>query len=853
MQEEAFASYAKTHSSTVGSPTHDHVAAQVLTPPHPISSQKNHRLVSAETPATVTGIVHTATDTHWIRKISSQGFVYYWNKKTQQTQWNHPFSGLVDPNVSRIRQVESGRGQPKKVHVKVKPAPNQTLAAEASATSERGDYDPYATCMHTAVEPNEVQIPLDPASHFYRTTASQPALPANVSSDPETGTSECCNDETASKPGKAVLTSQDTLSQAARSLERNLARAPNPEPLLVQMTVAQAWQHENDKQNRSQQAELAETILELQARHKAAADEWTSRFFQKQEELSMLQEKYMTEKMEMLHELSEVKQKAISDFFRGQQETSQKQAHGESAALQQLAQEHAETLKAQQEKHDLTVAALRHQKAVLEDKLREANEQLRGLTASTTGNSTVSALAASETAERLKRVQQKRLDELGTMHAAEMADMQQQLIAAKKQNERSVLEAVTAEERKWKEEVQQLRLSLASQVQEVRDMERAKAHAELAALTAERDAARAMYQRELRECRKLANEIIDLKGNIRVLARVRPIQSSEIGPGKEIQAVHVSSVELGVINVLDSKQRSHAFRFDAAFGPSSTQQEVFCAIQPLSDTVLDGYNVCIFAYGQTGSGKTYTMQGSSTNQGVTYRALGSLFAGLSERQEFGSLTEVSLQVSVLEVYNENIRDLLAAGPGAAQTKALELQRDRAGAMQVTGLSKTDVSTADEVLLIVDHALESRSTGSTDANAHSSRSHLVITLYCSCKHASGTRTMSKLHLIDLAGSERVGKTSSSGDRLKEAQHINKSLLALGDVIDALGSKRKSHVPYRNSKLTHLLSDSLSGGSKVLMVVNTSPALYNAPESICSMRFAERCRATELGRASKSTSG
>jgi len=250
------------------------------------------------------------------------------------------------------------------------------------------------------------------------------------------------------------------------------------------------------------------------------------------------------------------------------------------------------------------------------------------------------------------------------------------------------------------------------------------------------------------------------------------------------------------------------------------------------------------------------MQGAPADPGVTQRALNSIFATIEERKQFGSLTDTSLQVSVLEVYNESIRDLLPLEAGAAGShstkpnfRSLELQRDRAGAMQVLGLGHTDVQCADDVLQAVDRALECRSTGSTDANAHSSRSHLVITLHCACKHASGTKTLSKLHLIDLAGSERVGKTSAAGERLKEAQHINKSLLALGDVIDSLGNKRKTHVPYRNSKLTHLLSDSLSGGSKVLMIVNTSPTLFNCAESVCSLRFAERCRATELGQASR----
>eukprot|EP01035_Chromulina_nebulosa_P030915 gene30915-41141_t len=136
------------------------------------------------------------------------------------------------------------------------------------------------------------------------------------------------------------------------------------------------------------------------------------------------------------------------------------------------------------------------------------------------------------------------------------------------------------------------------------------------------------------------------------------------------------------------------------------------------------------------------------------------------------------------------------------------------------------------------------------NEHSSRSHSIITIVCRGKNKiDNSATYGKLHLIDLAGSERVGKTDATGDRLKEAQNINKSLSALGDVINALGNKKTTHVPYRNSKLTFLLQDSLGGNSKVLTFVNVSPAIYNLGETICSLNFATRCRSTELGQAKK----
>ncbi len=144
----------------------------------------------------------------------------------------------------------------------------------------------------------------------------------------------------------------------------------------------------------------------------------------------------------------------------------------------------------------------------------------------------------------------------------------------------------------------------------------------------------------------------------------------------------------------------------------------------------------------------------------------------------------------------------------------------------------------------------RAVGSHDMNDLSSRSHSILTVTCRGRNnLDSATTFGKLHLIDLAGSERISKTDATGDRLKEAQNINKSLSALGDVINALGNKKSTHIPFRNSKLTFLLQDSLGGNSKVLTFVNISPAIYNLGETVCSLNFASRCRSTELGQAKK----
>lgn len=204
---------------------------------------------------------------------------------------------------------------------------------------------------------------------------------------------------------------------------------------------------------------------------------------------------------------------------------------------------------------------------------------------------------------------------------------------------------------------------------------------------------------------------------------------------------------------------------------------------------------------------------------------------------------------MLEIYNETIRDLLAASESSgAAAGGLDIGQNKRGETLVRGLTVLSVETMADVVRGMDLASAHRTVSGHSVNDRSSRSHLVVTVNTTVRHPDGTVTRASLNLIDLAGSERVSKTEVTGDALKEAQHINKSLSALGDVIAALAARSK-HVPFRNSKLTYMLQDSLSGSSKVAMYLNVSPVMWNSQETICSLRFGARCRSVQLGKAKK----
>ncbi|KAH9589199.1 Kinesin motor domain [Trypanosoma melophagium] len=351
-----------------------------------------------------------------------------------------------------------------------------------------------------------------------------------------------------------------------------------------------------------------------------------------------------------------------------------------------------------------------------------------------------------------------------------------------------------------------------------------------------------LYKKELKLRKQYYNTIQELKGNIRVYCRVRPMLKNELKDGHTNVMQFPSSDELKLV---DQNGRLKLYEFDEVYPPDAPQSKVFEDTSPLIDSVVDGYNVCIFAYGQTGSGKTYTMGGGDgESKGINTRALERLFQVIDERKE----TETStVTISVLEIYCETIHDLLSNNES---NKVLyEVKQGGPYGTYVTNLSEVEVKSPGDIHRIMERANRNRSEGQTNMNEHSSRSHMILYIIVrTTNKQTGMQSYGKLSLVDLAGSERLEKSGVEGQQLKETVAINKSLSALGDVISGLSQNGK-HIPFRNSVLTFLLQDSMAGQAKVLMFACVSPASYNVSESNSSLQFASRARGVAFGQIKK----
>ncbi|XP_051486627.1 chromosome-associated kinesin KIF4A isoform X1 [Apus apus] len=327
---------------------------------------------------------------------------------------------------------------------------------------------------------------------------------------------------------------------------------------------------------------------------------------------------------------------------------------------------------------------------------------------------------------------------------------------------------------------------------------------------------------------------------VRVALRCRPLVPKETSEGCQTCLSFVP----GEPQVVVGHEKS--FTYDYVFDPSVEQEEVFStAVAPLVQGVFKGYNATVLAYGQTGSGKTYSMGGTYTaNQedepsvGVIPRVIKLLFKEKEQRQDW----EFILKVSYLEIYNEDILDLLC--PSRERSSQISIREDPKEGIKIVGLTERNVTCAQDTVSCLEQGNNSRTVASTAMNSQSSRSHAIFTICIDQKKKSDKNNSfhSKLHLVDLAGSERQKKTKAEGDRLKEGININRGLLCLGNVISALGDENKKggFVPYRDSKLTRLLQDSLGGNSHTLMIACVSPADSNLEETLNTLRYADRAR-------------
>ncbi|KAJ9593965.1 hypothetical protein L9F63_014606 [Diploptera punctata] len=331
--------------------------------------------------------------------------------------------------------------------------------------------------------------------------------------------------------------------------------------------------------------------------------------------------------------------------------------------------------------------------------------------------------------------------------------------------------------------------------------------------------------------------------NVRVVVRVRPLSEKEIECGfREITTVNTVNNTILVENPHAADgEPPKTFTFDTVFDTDSRQMDVYNeTARPIVDKVLMGYNGTILAYGQTGTGKTFTMQGECSApelKGIIPNSFAHIFGYIAKAAEGQKFL---VRVAHIEIYNEEIRDLL----GKDQSMRLEVKERPDIGVYISDLSGYVVNNADDMERIMTIGNKNRVVGATAMNAQSSRSHAIFTI--TIEHGKvgddGKQhiKMGKLHLVDLAGSERQSKTGATGVRLKEATKINLSLSTLGNVISALVDGKSTHIPYRNSKLTRLLQDSLGGNSKTVMCANIGPADYNYDETISTLRYANRAK-------------
>ncbi|XP_051789586.1 kinesin-like protein KIF19 [Erpetoichthys calabaricus] len=343
--------------------------------------------------------------------------------------------------------------------------------------------------------------------------------------------------------------------------------------------------------------------------------------------------------------------------------------------------------------------------------------------------------------------------------------------------------------------------------------------------------------------------VAEAKGHqLMVALRIRPINDAEIEEGASIVAHKVDDQMVVILDPSEdpddilraNRSREKTFVFDVAFDHTATQDDVYVATtKNLIEGVLSGYNATVFAYGPTGAGKTYTMLGIDSEPGIYVRTLNDLFNSIEASSDHMAY---DVSMSYLEIYNEVIRDLLNPASGF-----LDLREDAKGGIQIAGITEVSTNNAEEIMELLTKGNRERTQEPTAANKTSSRSHAVLQVTVKqksrIKNINEEVRIGRLFMIDLAGTERASQTQNRGKRMKEGAHINRSLLALGNCINALsekGSNRVHYVNYRDSKLTRLLKDSLGGNSRTVMIAHISPASSYFEESRTTLIYADRAK-------------
>ncbi|KJH48236.1 kinesin motor domain protein [Dictyocaulus viviparus] len=306
------------------------------------------------------------------------------------------------------------------------------------------------------------------------------------------------------------------------------------------------------------------------------------------------------------------------------------------------------------------------------------------------------------------------------------------------------------------------------------------------------------YISEMQKRKQLHNQLVEINGNIRVFYRIRP-QLKQIN---ENPAVVIDEMDNGVVHLTQPSGRKSSESADFVIPMEYTQEEIFLKVSPIITSCIDGYNVCLFAYGHTGSGKTYTMEGPESDPGINQRAIMQLFEAAIDGQKENIAYEI--KVSMMEIYNEKIRDLLGSSGSP-----LTIRMSEDGQLSIPGLQEVQVTSVEHVIDVLREGRKNKAVASTEVNACSSRSHVIVRVVITAKN-------------NITGATTV---------------VYESLSELGNVVLALRQNQK-HIPFRNCQLTRILEDSLNGDSKTLVIVHLSPDAVHCNESASSMSFAEK---------------